>query len=160
MKALVVYYSYTGKTELVAKAIAGETGADLRKVEEANQKTGAAVYLFGGMAASQDKFAEIKPVDFSLDGYDTVFVGTPVWASKSAPAINTFISQADFKGKDVIAFSTMGGKNGALKNLTDKIEKKSGKIIGSFAIRTSRASDNDLARRAKEALKQIPVAVA
>ncbi|WP_148677113.1 flavodoxin family protein [Staphylothermus hellenicus] len=38
MKALVVYYSKTGKTELVAKEIARVLNTDIRKVEEAKKK--------------------------------------------------------------------------------------------------------------------------
>lgn len=77
-------------------------------------------------------------MDFNLDSYDLIFVGTPVWARKLTPAINAFVSKADFKDKKVIIFVTMamqGGGN-AIKILSDRIESKEGKVINSFAIRT------------------------
>ncbi len=44
-----------------------------------------------------------------LTGYDTVFIGYPVWATKAPQAILTFLSQADFSGKTVIPFCTHDG---------------------------------------------------
>lgn len=44
-----------------------------------------------------------------LTGYDTVFIGYPVWATKAPQAILTFLSQTDLSGKTVIPFCTHDG---------------------------------------------------
>ena len=109
MKTLVVYYSLTGKTEIVAKEISAELKSDLRRVEDLKPYGKVSVYFTGGFAALFEKNGKIKPVDFSLKEYDRIFVGSPVWGGRQVPAINTFISNADFTDKEVVVFVTMGG---------------------------------------------------
>lgn len=53
--------------------------------------------------------SSIKPMDFSLGKYDRVFLGTPVWARKTPPAFNKFLSRAVFKGKNVWLFYNKRG---------------------------------------------------
>jgi hypothetical protein len=44
-----------------------------------------------------------------LAGYDTVFVGFPIWWYQAPRIIQTFLESADFSGKTVIPFATSGG---------------------------------------------------
>lgn len=143
MKKLVVFYSLSGKTEIVAKTIAKELKADHCRVEEIRKRNRFLAYLTGSFAAMRDKCSEIKPVALNVHDYDLILLGSPIWASKPVPAINAFISNTDFKNKEVIAFFTMGGTGyeKATKNMTMKIEKSLGKVIDSFGIRAKRNSD-------------------
>ena len=54
MKTLVVYYSYTGKTATVAKAVAAETGAEIRPVEDLKRPSMLAAYFSGCFKARTD----------------------------------------------------------------------------------------------------------
>jgi flavorubredoxin len=112
-------------------------------VEEINKRNRFLAYLTGSFAAMRDKCSEIKPVALNVQDYDLIFLGSPIWASKPVPAINTFIDNTDFKNKKVIAFFTMGGTQyeKAAKNMTMKIEKSSGIVIDSFGIRAKKNSD-------------------
>ncbi len=163
MKTLVVYYSLTGKTELVAKGAAEALEADIKKIEEVKPRgSGAKLYFTGGMDAFKDRCSEVRPIDLDLRDYDLVLVGSPNWAAKPVPAINAFVAQADFSGKDFVVFFTSGGdvkgNEPAIKNLTAKIEKRSGKVIGSFSIRSTRVTDAELTEQAwKAAAKYAPV---
>ncbi len=155
-KTLIVYYSLTGKTESVAKAIAKTLNADIKKIEEVKRRKGLFGFINGGYCARKGKCSEIKPMDFNLDNYDIIFLGTPVWASRSAPAVNTFISKANFNDKKVIIFVTMGstGDKGAIKVLTNAVESKEGKIINSFAIRTGRIKSKEIIKHGEDIGKQ------
>lgn len=154
MKTLVVYYSLTGKTELVAKAIAKVLNADIRKVEEVEKRSRPSGFISGGFAAMRRKGSKINEMNFSLD-YDLIFLGTPVWGGKPTPAINTFISKADFENKKVILFVTMGGISGkTIKILSDAIESKGGKIINSFSIRTGMVKDKEIIEKGEEIGRQ------
>jgi flavodoxin len=156
MKSLVVYYSLTGKTKLVAQAIAEALNATLGEIKETKpRKLGFSVYLFGGFATITNRGSKINPVDVDLKQYERIFIGSPVWASRPAPAINAFIYQANFEGRSIIPFFTMGGNNSekALANITAKIERRQGKVAGSFAITSYRLSDEEIIARAKEAIK-------
>lgn len=143
MKKLVVFYSLSGNTEVVAKTIAKELKADLCRVEEIRKRNRFLAYLTGSFAAMRDKCSEIKPIALNVCDYDLIFLGSPIWASRPAPAINAFINDTNFKNKKVIAFFTMGGSRyvKAINNITVKVEKRSGIITGSFAIRAQKNSD-------------------
>jgi len=157
MKSLVVYYSLTGKTKLVAQAIAEALNATLVEITETKpRKLGAFVYLIGGFGAVMNRGSKINPVNVDLKEYDRIFIGSPTWASRPAPAINSFIYQTNFEGRSIIPFFTMGGEDAtkAVANITAKIEKSGGKVAGSFAITSYKVSDEEIIARAKEAIKK------
>ena len=156
MKPLVVYYSLTGKTKLVAQVIAEALNAKLVEIKETkSRKPGPSIYAIGGLEATMNKRSKINPVDVDLKQHDTIFIGSPIWNSRPAPAINSFIYQTNFEGRSIIPFFTMYGDNSekALANITAKIEKSQGKVASSFAITTYKVSDEEIIARAKEAVK-------
>jgi len=155
MKPLVVYYSLTGKTKLVAQVISEALNATLLEIEERRPIPMPFVYLSGGFAATINKGREINPIDVDLKQHETIFIGSPTWNSRPAPAVNSFIYQTDFKGRSIIPFFTMGGDSSekTLENITAKIERSQGKVVGSFAIKSYKVSDEEIIARAKEAVK-------
>jgi len=156
MKSLVVYYSLTGKTKLVAQVIAEALDATLVEIEERRPIPIPFVYLSGGFAAMTNRGREINPIGVDLKQYERIFIGSPTWGSRPAPAINSFIYKTNFEGRSIIPFFTMRGDNSekALANITAKIEKNQGKVAGSFAITSYRVSDEEIIARAKEAVKK------
>jgi flavodoxin len=156
VKPLVVYYSLTGKTKLVSQVIAEALNATLLEIKETKpRKPGPFVYLTGGFAAVMNRGSKINPIDVDLKQYETIFIGSPNWGSRPAPAINSFIYQTNFESRSIIPFFTMGGDNAknALANITAKIERSQGKVVDSFAITSSGLSDEEIIARAKEAIK-------
>ena len=157
MKSLVVFYSLTGKTKLVSQVIAESLNATLFEIKEAKpRKPGLFVYLTGGFAAITNRGSKINPVDVDLKQHERIFIGSPVWASRPAPAINSFIYKTNFEGRSVIPFFTMGGDNSeqALANITAKVERSGGKVAGSFAVTSQDVPDEEIIARAKEATKE------
>jgi flavodoxin len=156
MKPLVVYYSLTGKTKLVAQVIAEALNATLVEITETRpRKLGPLVYLIGGFAATINRGSKINSIDVDFKQHETIFIGSPIWNSRPAPAINSFIYQTNFEGRSIIPFFTMSGDNSkkALTNITAKIEKSQGKVAGSFAITSYKVSDEEIKARAKEVVK-------
>jgi len=156
MKSLVVYYSLTGKTKLVSQIIAEALNATLVEITERRPIPIPFVFLSGGFRALTNRGSKINPVDVDLKQYERIFIGSPTWGSRPAPAVNSFIYQTNFEGRSVVPFFTMGGDNaeGALANITAKIEKSQGKVVGSFAITSYRASNEEIITRAKEAIEE------
>ena len=109
MKTLVIYFSLTGSTEFVAKIIAAQFNADLCEVVDKKHKIGKMIYLKGGAASIREKLTEIE-VHKSIEEYDLIIVGSPIWAGKITPAIRTFLSLNDFSHKHGAFFITLGGK--------------------------------------------------
>jgi flavodoxin len=114
MKTLVVYYSLEGNTELVVETAAEAAGADLLRIvpKESKAPRGLTRYIWGGRAALSGSKPELKPLQLNPEDYDTLIVGTPVWAWTFAPAMNTFFSMFDFTGKRVALFCCHGGQPG------------------------------------------------
>ncbi len=157
MRSLVVYYSLTGKTKLVAQAIAEALNTTLVEVrEKKTRKLGLFIYLVGGFGAITNRGSKINPVDVDLKQYERIFIGSPIWASRPVPAVNSFIYKTNFEGRSVIPFFSMGGDSSekALANMTAKIEKRQGKVAGSFAITSYGVSDEEILSGAKEAMRE------
>ena len=156
MKSLVVYHSLTGKTRLVAQTIAEALSATLVEIQERRPRPLPFVYISGSFAALLNWGSNINPVDVDPKQYERTFIGSPVWASRPAPAVNSFIYKANFEGRSIIPFFTMGGNNSAtaVANITAKIEKRQGKVVGSFAITSSGLPDEQIVARAREAVKR------
>jgi len=156
MKTLTVYYSWSGKTQLVATSISKVLNADLKEIEEVKKRRRFFIHISGGFSALRGKCSRIKPLNFTLNAYDLIFLGTPVWALRPTPAINTFISKANLANKKVVLFATMGGVGGrnAIKMMTEKIEIKGGRVIASFIIKTGGARAEDIIKRGEEIARE------
>jgi hypothetical protein len=50
---------------------------------------------------------------------------------------------------------TMGGDDaaGAIKKMSERVEKKGGKIVGSFVLSSGKATNEELAARTREAVQ-------
>jgi len=139
MKSLVAYYSWTGNTEVVANEIRQLTGADLKKIEEVKPRKSGIGFAGAALSAIIGLKSKLKPMDFTLKSYDTVFLGGPIWASSSAPAMNSYINQADLKGKKVYLFLTEGDDKipqKVIDSITKRIDKRGGKVAGNIFITT------------------------
>ena len=111
-KIAVVYYSQSkvGNTATVAKWIAKHTGGELVPIEAVEAYPDS----YGDTLKAAEKDMEdggpraIKPVP-SLDGYDVVFIGSPIWYGTYAPPVAEFFKTHSFAGKTVVPFCTHGG---------------------------------------------------
>ncbi|BBL69304.1 flavodoxin family protein [Methanoculleus chikugoensis] len=57
--------------------------------------------------------ATIEPAVIDVSAYDTVVVGTPVWAGSPTPAINAAVNALrGIEGKSAVVFCTFGGSPG------------------------------------------------
>ena len=157
MRFLVVYYSRTGNTELAATTIAQELTADLIRVEPIREWKVPWLYLIGGFAAITDKCSPIKPVAMNTDGYDAIFIGSPIWASRPSPAINSYIAQANLSSRNIIAFFTMGGPDydKAAANIRRKINNRSGRLVTSFAFNQQRLAKEEIILQANNAISML-----
>ena len=91
MKELVVYYSLEGNTKQAAEIIADRLNADILRLNTVKEiPKNKMKYVIGGMQAAFGVCAKLKPITLNPEQYDRIILGTPVWAGKSAPAINTF----------------------------------------------------------------------
>jgi flavodoxin len=118
MKTAVVFYSLDGHCLLAAEEIRAQLNTDLiplyTKDEKKRSKFGK-FFWGGGMVFRRIK-PPLKPYSFDASAYDLIIIGAPVWAGSPAPPVETFISEANLKGKKIALFVChAGGKGNALE---------------------------------------------
>ena len=128
MKDIIVYYSMLGNTEYAANIIAGNTGADVLRIEpeKAYPDKGFKKFFWGGKSAVMGDKPKLIPYDFDADKYDRVIFGTPVWASTFTPPIRSFIAEnaEKLKGKRFAVFFCYSG--GGADKAAEKLKKELG----------------------------------
>ncbi len=128
MKTLFIYYSYTGNGDLVAEYFR-EKGAEIRKVspKKSLPKSFLLGMLTGGFLASVKHKSPLLEWDSSLEGYDQVIVGSPVWNGRISSPINSVLEA--LKGKELSFVLYAGG--GAAPKAVEQLEKEfpSSKIV-------------------------------
>ncbi len=115
MKAVIVYFSYSGNTKRAAEQIAAVTGAPTYRIEPVEPYTDAdvdwTVETARNVIEHKDRKARpaIKPLDIDFTQYDTVFIGFPIWWYEEPAVIRTFLDTYDLSGKTLYPFCTSGG---------------------------------------------------
>lgn len=113
-KTLVAYFSRTNNTEKIADYIVELTGSARYEMSAKIPYTDADIrYQDSGCRANQEQNdkdfrTEIAEMPESLDAYDTIFLGYPIWWGEEPRIIDTFLEAYDFSGKTVIPFCTSG----------------------------------------------------
>ena len=111
---LVVYFSRTGNTEKIAEEIIRSTGADRFVIEAAQPYSDADIRYQDDTCRANleqnDKSVrpEIAQMPASLDGYDVIWLGYPIWWGEEPRIIDTFLENVDLSEKTVIPFCTSG----------------------------------------------------
>ncbi len=111
-KLLIAYYSWSnGNTKRIAELLQAATQADIVQIDTVEPYQGRYddVVQQGQEEVQRGYLPAIKPILSNLDDYEVVAVGTPTWWYTMAPAVLTFLSDRDWKGKTVIPFMTNGG---------------------------------------------------
>jgi flavodoxin len=138
-KILVVYYSWSGKTAKVAKALAQSLAADLEEIKDAKRRAGLFAFFRSAVEAAQNKPAFILPPSRNVADYDVVVLGCPVWAHNMASPMRAYIMQQKNNIKQLAVFCTLSGSGGAAA--LDRMSALSGRTpIAKLQVR-----DSDLA---------------
>ena len=128
MGTAIVYYSMHGNSEMVAEKLAAKLGADVIRIEpdKAYPDKGAKKFLWGGKSAVMGEQPVLKPYEFEASKYDKIILGFPVWASRPAPPICTFLNEhkEKMRGKGIAVFACQSG-NGAQKAF-ERVKKQLG----------------------------------
>lgn len=112
-KAIVAYFSATGTTEAVAKQLAKEAKAEIYAITPAKAYTSADLDWHNKQSRSSVEMANenSRPAlkaKKNLAKYDVIYIGFPIWWGVAPRIVNTFIEQANLKGKTVVPFATSG----------------------------------------------------
>lgn len=140
-KALVAYFSCTGRTKAVAHALAEVTGADLYEIVPKIPYNRADLDWRDKRSRTSLEMNDrtsrpaIAGAPLNLADYDLVFVGFPIWWYVAPTIISTFLESHDFSGKVIVPFATSGGSGmgRTVERLRDSVaataEIREGKLL-------------------------------
>lgn len=114
MKAVIIYFTHSGNTELAAKELAAVTGAKMVRLMPEEPYSSADVDWVNEQSRctrehlDQSLRPAIKPVDVNFAEVDTVFLGFPIWWHEEPAVIRTFLDNYgdQLKGKVLYPFCT------------------------------------------------------
>jgi flavodoxin len=127
MKTLIVLYSYNGNSALVAQKLQNALGEGchvlpLRFEDEAYRPRLVEYFRLGKLALSRNN-PKLMSYEESIDDYDLLIFGGPVWAGSPVPALRSFIAETKPMGKRTAFFLCHAGKPGkALDKLRTLLE--------------------------------------
>lgn len=113
-KSIVVYFSCTGNTKAVAEIIAEKQSADICEIVPEQPYTDEDLD-YGNRSSrstSEQNDDSSRPAisgNIDLSGYDTVYVGYPIWWADMPRIMYTFFDTYDLSGKTIAPFCTSGG---------------------------------------------------
>ena len=153
-KILVAYYSRTGEeyglgnitkgnTAIVAEIIAKQTGGDLFEIKPVTPYPDS--YEECKKVASREKATKARPSfvgNIDIAGYDTIFVGYPIWYGDAPQIVYTFLESRDFSGKKIVPFCTHGGSGLSSTDQNIMLTCPSAKVLQGFELRGSVAQKN------------------
>ncbi len=146
MKTLIVYYSYSGITEEVMGIFKGvlEKKSEV-KIQRLKPKAEITSFLGQCRAARSKKRCEIEEALFDVISYDTIILGSPVWAFAPAPAINTYLDKVTgLNNKKLIVLLTSGsglGVKGCFKYINNILSSKGVSNISEINIPNAKMKD-------------------
>lgn len=134
--SLIVYYSQNGTTRTVAECLAGNVNADVVELECS------VPYPDDFQATIEESRDECQnstgralvEESFDLTGYDTIYVGYPIWFGTFAPPIVTFLKENDLSGKNVVLFCTYGSGGRLASEKAFREMCPDANVLGSYGI--------------------------
>ena len=133
-KKLAAYFSASGTTASVAKALSEAAEADLYEIRPQTPYTRADLNWQDKKSRSsvemnnESSRPPLADQDAHIEDYDTIFLGFPIWWYVAPTIINTFLESYDFTGKTIILFATSGG-SGFGKTIQNLVASCPGAII-------------------------------
>ena len=129
VRPLVVYFSRTGYSKIVAEKLATRLGCEKCEIVEKHPTTGFLGNLKATCQALGGKTPKISlnPPTLDLSSYSNVLVVGPVWAQHIASPVKTFLAQYLPKLSNYSIIYTFGGLN---IGTTVRIQKEADKCVG------------------------------
>lgn len=108
---IIIYFSYTNNTKMIAEKIKAKLNCDILEIKTVIPYSDDYDTVVNDEQNSEasNHLPEIQKIDIDLSKYDEIILGTPVWWYRPVPAIRTFLTQNDLSGKVIKPFATNAG---------------------------------------------------
>lgn len=156
-KKLVVYYSYTGHTKMIAESIQKKLKCDILEIKPVKPYSTDYQKVVDEEQNNESakKTPEIEKIDKDLNNYDEIIIGSPVWWYTIVPVIRTFLKENDLSGKIIKPFATNAGWLGRTFQEIEKLCSHSTVDKGMNIVFTEDYNENELVTSPDEVDKWI-----
>lgn len=110
-KKIIIYYSYTGNTRMIAKKIQKKLNCDILELKPVVPYSDdyQAVVDKEQTQEAIDHQCKIQDIGIDLSKYNEIILGFPTWWYIPASLIRTFSKENDLSGKVIVPFATNAG---------------------------------------------------
>ncbi len=153
MKALIVYYSRSGTTRMLATAISHTLHCDIEEIRDTRSRRGILGYVQSLIEAFLRRPSTIESAERDPGSYDLVIIGTPVWAGSMSSPVRSYLMANKARLREAAFFCTLGGRGS--ESAFAQMRELAGKVpcarcaVTASAVRSGRYGA-DVARFAKE----------
>ncbi len=123
MNKLIVYFSYTGNTKIIANRIKEKLNCDILEIKTIIPYSDDYDKVVNDEQNSESSnyLPSIQDIGVDLSKYDEIILGTPVWWYRPVPAIRAFLTKNNLAGKTIKPFATNAGWIGRTFNEIKKL---------------------------------------
>lgn len=141
MKSLVVFYSRTDITKKLAQDIADNVNADIDEIIPKVNYSGKLGYARAIKDGATGKIVDFDTLKHDPQEYDVVYIGGPVWASKVANPVISYLKKNEGKFNNLKFFLTAGSSG--FESSFKQMEKSSKKPLKTLAVTTKKVKNKD-----------------
>jgi flavodoxin len=152
-KTLVLYYTRTGKNEIVAKAVNNLIKDSTIEQVKSSVSVPASAFWYKLPFTK----AKIEPIESNPDEFNNIILCTPVYLQGISPPIKTVIKDFPLEGKNVSVLATCGGMYfSVFHSLVQGSLKRRGAIVnGVYVVKVGGKSEEEIELQVKEHLSKI-----
>ena len=135
-KTIILFYSFEGNTRKVGEFLSKELNIpyeEIKPIKDLSSK-GFSKYFWGGQQIIMKKKPDLMPLNIKLEEYDTVLVGSPIWAGTFTPAIKTLLEDGILNYKNVAFFYCHDGGPGNPEVKIKEAINKNNKILSIYGL--------------------------
>ena len=109
--AIIVYYSRTLNTHILAKYLQSLIGGDLVRIQTAQDypKDYQQLVELSAQQSAEGIFPPLQPYALDLRGYDNIFIATPLWNGDICLPIKSLLRGANFGNQAISLIITSAG---------------------------------------------------
>lgn len=105
-KTLIIYYSRTAKSKLVADELKNSFCVDILEIKDLKDRSGTWGFLGAAFDNMFGRYTDIEPAHPDLSGYSLIILVCPIWNWKLCTPIKTFLKDNSLENKQLVVFTT------------------------------------------------------
>jgi flavodoxin len=117
MKTLIIYYSFSGNNEFLARELQKRLDCDLQKIVELKKRKSLDILL----DLIFKRKSKIEKSNFDLQEYGQAILIAPIWAGKIATPLRSFIEMEKDNFKEYSFITVCTGPDGQDEKITDEL---------------------------------------